>query len=836
MKWEHLRDWDWVQAHMSDSRPRMISTSLRQRLDSDPDHLLVSAGDRSFTVAEFAQRTAAVAAFLCRNHEDSPVVLLVDRSIDSAASLHGGFWSGRCVVPLGVDEPTSRLEAIIARLGPCTVANGSKLDISEVGGQKVHDLSAVPSDWIDPVSVPVVHPSLIIFTSGSTGRPKGIVRQGWHSDAGLSTLARDGEKFAIFGPLHWLGGMGALNRAVVAGSAHLIDTRHRNPADIIQELSAHEVTRLSVTPSVMSLLSHSEVDKVRIPTLEEAVLNGESATWETVRAVRRIGEGSISVRASYGASESIRGIARRIVSPTEEVRRGPLDLGEIIGDHVHLATRDEFEDGYFEVVVRKWVVAGYFDDVDLDHSRFGRADNGDPEWRSGDVVRVDADGLLWHTGRSDDLIKIAGKLVSPSEATAVLSKIHGVRRAVVLTKPLESGRSQLIGHVEASLDVDPDEVRRELATELPAHLVPSVLIRHDQLPLANGGKVDRQRLLSEPLVQWRSRPRGEPGSDMERFVLFEVARMLSLPDLGVDDDLWTFGLDSLGAIELSETLSRTMSSNLTVNDFIGASTIATIAQRVSENRPSKVSNVVTLVESDDEPSVFIMTGAGSPALRYRELAHGVGNGTGVVGLEQWGLLQRTRPDRSVVAAAKRNVQHVIDLAGNGPLVLIGHSWGGLVAHEMAVRLEELGRNVVLVLLDSGRPRGKAIDLQLQRVVEAKDNNWLHRHRTAFRIHLYWILRPRLSWLMRDDRFQRFFWRGIRTARHHRAGVFFGPMLVVQAETSTAGEGWLDQPAVRVKTSRGDHLSMCHAPHVHGVVDIVNTFVTSCREDVSTDRG
>jgi hypothetical protein len=62
------------------------------------------------------------------------------------------------------------------------------------------------------------------------------------------------------------------------------------------------------------------------------------------------------------------------------------------------------------------------------------------------------------------------------------------------------------------------------------------------------------------------------------------------------------------------------------------------------------------------------------------------------------------------------------------------------------------------------------------------------------------------------------------------------MLVVQAETSTAGEGWLDQPAVRVKTSRGDHLSMCHAPHVHGVVDIVNTFVTSCREDVSTDRG
>lgn len=186
---EHLLDWDWVQSHMSDFRPRMISTSLRQRLDSDPDHVLVSAGDRSFTVAEFAHRVAAVAAFLCRNGEDTPVVLLADRSIDAAASLHGGFWSGRCVVPLGVDEPTSRLEAIIARLGPCTVANGSELDISEVGGHRVHDLTEVPPGWIDPVSVPVDHPSLIIFTSGSTGRPKGIVRQGWQSDAGWATLS-----------------------------------------------------------------------------------------------------------------------------------------------------------------------------------------------------------------------------------------------------------------------------------------------------------------------------------------------------------------------------------------------------------------------------------------------------------------------------------------------------------------------------------------------------------------------------------------------------------------------------------------------------------------------
>jgi hypothetical protein len=86
--------------------------------------------------------------------------------------------------------------------------------------------------------------------------------------------------------------------------------------------------------------------------------------------------------------------------------------------------------------------------------------------------------------------------------------------------------------------------------------------------------------------------------------------------------------------------------------------------------------------------------------------------------------------------------------------------------------------------------------------------------------------------MRDDRFQRFFWRGLRTARRHRVGVFRGPMLVVQAETSTVGEAWIDQPGVRIATTNGDHLSMCHAPHVHGLTDIVNSFVTSYLADGS----
>jgi thioesterase domain-containing protein/aryl carrier-like protein len=442
---------------------------------------------------------------------------------------------------------------------------------------------------------------------------------------------------------------------------------------------------------------------------------------------------------------------------------------------------------------------------------------------------------LWHTGRSDDLVKIGGKLVSPSEAASVLSTIDGVRRAVVLTRALDSRRIQLIGHVEASEDVDPDGVRRMLADELPAHLIPAVLVRHDQLPLANGGKVDRQRLLSKPMVQWRTAPRAEPRNDLERFVLIEVARMLGLTDLGVDDDLWMFGLDSLGAIELSETLSRAMASNLTVNDFIGASTVAAISKRIAECGPSKASNVVTLVESERKPTVFMMTGAGGPALQYRAIAQGVANGAGVVGLEQWGLMQNCRPDRSVKAAAQRNVQSVYEVSGEGPLVLIGHSWGGLVAHEMAVRLSNLGRSVILVLLDTGRPHSGKRNHNLPLVIRALAHSSSRKSKTLHRSRLYWVVRPRLSWVLRDDRFRRFFWIGVRTAKRHRARIFDGRILVLQAENSTAGLDWQDQPQVQVESTCGNHVSMCHAPHVQSLVDIVNTYITSCLANDSIAR-
>jgi pimeloyl-ACP methyl ester carboxylesterase len=249
-----------------------------------------------------------------------------------------------------------------------------------------------------------------------------------------------------------------------------------------------------------------------------------------------------------------------------------------------------------------------------------------------------------------------------------------------------------------------------------------------------------------------------------------------------------------------------------------------------------MSHAVTLVESENKPKIFIITGAGTPALNYCEIARGVANGAGVICFEQWGLFQSARPDISVIAAANRNIEYLNDIVGEGPLVLIGHSWGGLVAQEMAIRMAEYRRRVVLVLLDTHRPNVKIGDGHfLSVLLAAKDRTWSQRSR-LLALRWYRIIRPRLSWLMRDDRFMRLLLCGVRSARNHRASVFSGPTLVIQAAKSRVGENWTDHPLLRIETSQGDHTSMCHAPHVHGLADIVNTFITSCLAEGSVARG
>lgn len=738
-------------------------------------------------------------------------------------------------MPLSASEPEARLMAIVDRVGECTIAHATSERISHLGSRSVIDVTSVASEWIEPIASPADAPSMVIFTSGSTGAPKGVVRTGWQDDAGCLRVRQDYlecSRSAMFTPMNWLGGLNAFRSGLGNAFSCMLDPSAMSATDLVALLRDQRIEVIHLTPSLAETLSQSLSGDRGIDTLKKVRFLGEESRVASIEAARALGGRRVSVLATYAASEALGTVARLEFGPDDPLGSGRLPLGRFAGDYVEAVPLDDDSD-LRELVVHKWVSRGYWDDVGNVADAFGVDAHGDPIWRSGDLVDVDADGLLRFVGRSDDVVKIAGKLVSPSETSSVLGECPGVRKAFVVARTLPSGKKQLIAHVEADATVDPGPIRARLVELLPEHLVPAVIVRHDTLPMTERGKVDRQQLQSLPVVAWRTDQPRQPRSHMERIVLREASIVLGVDGLGIHDDLWRFGLDSLGAIELSEVLARHLSTSLGVNDFVGATTPAEVAALLSKNEVKRASYIVDLGTSCDGPEVFIFTGGGSPVLAVRHLAARLVQNWHVYGVEQYGLQQHARPDRSVRAAARRSVADIQKIQPVGPYSLMGHSWGGLVAHEAAVILRHQGHEVAVVVLDAMNSAAALSADEKKAILESQGVppwliagplTWGGRGRrmlgrTVVRVRRFTVHR---------DRYWRFLRIAIRAGRRHTPRSFDGPMLVVDAAGSAASATWDGQPHLRTVRVPGSHMSIVQPPHVALLADEVHTFLSQSR--------
>ena len=144
------------------------------------------------------------------------------------------------------------------------------------------------------------------------------------------------------------------------------------------------------------------------------------------------------------------------------------------------------------------IAEGYLNQPELTAERFVVRD-GVRYWRSGDILALGEDGLYYHRGRMDDIVKVRGMLASPSEATRVLLGMEGVRAGIVLPH-VHNHNTRLIAHVEfhkAGEVPTVEAIRQELQSQLPSHLVPASIVVHDTLPTTPRGKIDRVRLQQE---------------------------------------------------------------------------------------------------------------------------------------------------------------------------------------------------------------------------------------------------------------------------------------------------------------------------------------------------
>lgn len=832
------------------SSPLRTCTGILEFARNTPDRLAVTCNGQTLTVGELATRVQSAAATLhaiprtSAQHLDF-LPLFVDRSIESVVAFHAALWAGRRFAPLDPRTPASRLMETIERLGSppmCAVARPELADMlpERLRAVVTSEPAAVPLD--EPLPVDVDGPGYVIFTSGSTGRPKAVVRRWiaydrWFSPTSEPTPAPRGGPWnvGVLQPLHF----GSSHRALVSlglgYTTHFIDPSTMTARDLLSWFAEHHIQESTLSDTQINSLASAPHAPNELGDLRFVRTGTEATEWNTIARLRHLAAPDVVVAVGYASSEASRAF-NLVIGPTDDLGVGRVPLGvptdpdsvrlEPVPDSPHVQ----------QLVISDPSMFGYLDDPELTAARFVTDAEGRMWWRSGDLAERDHDGIWHHRGRIDDMVKINGMLVEPREAEVVLAAIPGIRAAAVIPHATRDGKWRLVGHLSLDdLSLTPNDVRTALEAHLPRHLVPSILVRHDELPAGERSKLDRPLLRATPLTPWRAVPARTTTNATELWLMGRLTEMLDLADISPDDDLWSLGLDSLGAVEVCAWFADAGFGEIQPPELLEYRTPAALAARLRASAPKGASAAVVLNGDGTRPPWFALPGGGGTALAFAPLAQEVGPEQPIVVLEQFGLHHRGRRDRSINAAARRHLASVRLRQTAGPYVIVGHSWGGLVAQKMAELATLEGDDVRLILLDAARfrrPRSPDLVAVPAAIAERRDPwpIWFAKL-SVWRTYRLWRSARRTRLFPRPGtpaRYGSFARTARRTSRRHRAAALQVRGALICPVGSGVLSEWDDHPNLHRLTVGGDHYTMVFPPHVSGVVTHIANSIDDAR--------
>ncbi|MEU1285624.1 amino acid adenylation domain-containing protein [Kitasatospora sp. NPDC005856] len=692
-----------------------------------PDAVAVRCGAERLTYRELDRRANRLARHLrARGARPERLVgVCLPRSADLVVALLAVLKSGAAYLPLDPDLPAQRMAFMLTDAEvPLLVTQRSladrlpRHDAATVWTDSESRLvEALPDDRLPPLATPA-DLAYSIYTSGSTGRPKAVlvphegvvnylVVRGRQLDlceddvvASVASISFDVIVPQVLMPLAW----GA--SVVIAPSEVAVDGPR-----LTEMMREFGVTTLMATPATWLLLLDGGWQGGRF----QAICVGEPLQ---PALARRLLDRVTTLWNGYGPTEASVGCVTRRVDAERDLARpgGSVPIGRPIGNlRIHLldpagapvpvGVPGEIHIGGVGVT------RGYANRPGLTAERFVPdpfgADSG-RLYRTGDLARYLPDGSLVFLGRTDEQVKIRGYRIELGEVEAALCAQPGVARAAVTVRG-DGTDAELAGYlVWQDRPGDPGDLRRSLRETLPEFMVPTTLTALDRIPLTTNGKVDRGAL---PAPARHAHEAGAlPPRDRLELLMTRIwERVLGTPRVGVRDDFFALGGHSLRAVELVEAIRREWGIAVPLNTVFRHPTVEALCAELPDASRALRRLVVPLAEGDRRraPLVLVHPQSGDVCSFLHlagQLTERLAGGRPVYGLEAVGYNTDEPPLATVEEQARRYLRELRSVLPEGPYLLAGWSFGGLVAFEMARLLEERGNPPgFLGIIDAGAP-------------------------------------------------------------------------------------------------------------------------------------
>ncbi len=318
---------------------------------------------------------------------------------------------------------------------------------------------------------------------------------------------------------------------------------------------------------------------------------------------------------------------------------------------------------------------------------------------------IDEQWQLIYLGRKDFQVKLRGMRIELGEIESALNQVQTIRDATVLVENDELLAFVLSDHAESS------NWRDVLLQRLPEYMVPKSLIFLNDWPLTPNGKVNRKALLNIPRSQLSSNQFIAPRTNLEKDLATLWQEVLGVGDIGIHDNFFDSGGDSLKAVRLVARLEMRFEVKVPVASLFGAQTISQLAH-IIHNEIHDWSPIVPIQPQGHKTPIFAVHALGAMVLSYEPLSRALGKNQPFYGIQAYGFEEGQTPYTDLHEMVSFYTQAIIEQQPEGPYQVMGHSFGGIIAVEIARKLQHLGKDVTyLAMLDTHMPiRYQAISL------------------------------------------------------------------------------------------------------------------------------
>jgi len=583
---------------------------FHRQAEARPEAIAVIDGDRHLTYQELDRRANRVA---CELREvgvgpETVVGVCVTRSIAAVVTLLGVLKAGGAYLPLDPEQPDDRLSSVCENSGALLVvtdaperAYGVDRVIQAVGDGD--DPADGPLDPPADVGVGPENLAYVVYTSGSTGAPKGVMVA--HANV-IQLLASTRNRFdfspddvwTLFASLAFDVSVWEMWGALLHGGRLVIvsDAVRRSPEEFYALVARERATVVNLTPAAFRQLSrHEEQNEPDEDlALRWIILAGESLTPAMLRAwFQRHGDHSPGLVNMYGITETtVHSTWRRMtVQDLSEPESSLIGLplaswtAVVIGEDGQPVGPMETGELY---VGGAGVARGYVGMPELTATRFvpdpTTGAEGARLYRSGDRVRVRAEGELEYLGRLDHQVKLRGYRIELGEVESTLKSHPDVDEAIVVLDETGAVEPRLIAYwtLASRKDLLPEDLRAHLSRTLPAYMLPGAFVSLERLPLTANGKVDRASLPTpageRPLL---SVPWVAPRTPLQKELAQIWTEVLAVDDVGLDDEFFELGGHSMLAVQVIALAHERFGLEISLRSVFDSPTVRLLSEYIA---------------------------------------------------------------------------------------------------------------------------------------------------------------------------------------------------------------------------------------------------------------